>query len=51
MNEVLFLVLVFGLLAAGMPFFLVLGLCAAILFSVSGQPLIGLAQVIINDLN
>jgi C4-dicarboxylate transporter DctM subunit len=51
MNEVLFLLLFFGLLAAGMPIFLVLGLCAAILFLVSGQPLIGLAQVIINDLN
>src|ERR1039458_383680 len=51
MNEVLFLLLFFGLLAAGMPIFLVLGLCAGILFLSSGQPLIGLAQVIINDLN
>ncbi|HLH90222.1 MAG TPA: TRAP transporter large permease [Xanthobacteraceae bacterium] len=47
----LFLLLFFGLLAAGMPIFLVLGLCAGILFLVSGQPLIGLAQVVINDLN
>ena len=47
----LFLLLFFGLLAAGMPIFLVLGLCAGILFLVSGQPLVGLAQVVINDLN
>ena len=51
MNVFLFLLLFFGLLAAGMPIFLVLGLCAGILFLVSGQPLIGLAQVVINDLN
>ena len=51
MNVILFLLLFFGLLAAGMPIFLVLGLCAGILFMVSGQPLIGLAQVVINDLN
>ena len=51
MNVILFLLLFFGLLAAGMPIFLVLGLCAGILFLVSGQPLIGLAQVVINDLN
>jgi C4-dicarboxylate transporter DctM subunit len=47
----LFLALFFGLLAAGMPIFLVLGTCAGVLYYVSGQPLIGLAQGVINDLN
>jgi C4-dicarboxylate transporter DctM subunit len=47
----LFLLLFFGLLAAGMPVFLVLGLCAAVLFMISGEPMIGLAQVMINELN
>ena len=47
----LFLVLFFGLLAAGMPIFLLLGTCAGVLYYVSGQPLIGLAQGVINDLN
>src|SRR5271166_145571 len=46
-----FLVLFFGLLAAGMPIFLVLGACAAILYFVSGQPIIGLAQNMIDQLN
>ena len=41
----------FGLLAAGMPIFLVLGACAAVLYAVSGQPMIGVAQVIIDHLN
>jgi C4-dicarboxylate transporter, DctM subunit len=48
---VLFLVLFFGLLAVGMPIFLVLGLCAAVLYFASGEPLIGVAQVIIDHLN
>ncbi|MFA5913202.1 MAG: TRAP transporter large permease [Burkholderiales bacterium] len=47
----LFLALFFGLLAAGMPIFLVLGTCAGVLYYVTGQPLIGLAQGVINDLN
>src|SRR6195952_950363 len=47
----LFLVMFFGLLAAGMPIFLVLGACAAVLYAVWGQPMIGVAQVIINKLN
>jgi C4-dicarboxylate transporter DctM subunit len=47
----LFLVLFFGLLALGMPIFLVLGACAAVLYIVSGEPLIGAAQVIIDNLN
>src|SRR5271166_6421450 len=46
-----FLVMFFGLLAAGMPIFLVLGTCAAILFFVSGQPLVGVAQNMIDQLN
>ncbi len=46
-----FLLLFFGLLAAGMPIFLVLGTCAAILYFLSGQPLIGLAQNMIDQLN
>jgi len=48
---ILFLVLFFGLLAVGMPIFLVLGLCAAVLYYASGEPLIGVAQVIIDHLN
>ncbi|MFL5252074.1 MAG: TRAP transporter large permease [Rhodopila sp.] len=51
MGTVLFLVMFFGLLSAGMPIFLVLGACAAVLYMVSGQPLIGVAQVIIDHLN
>jgi C4-dicarboxylate transporter DctM subunit len=51
MGTVLFLVMFFGLLSAGMPIFLVLGACAAVLFLVSGQPLIGVAQVVIDHLN
>ena len=47
----LFLLLFFGLLAAGMPIFLVLGVCSAILYWVSGQPLVGVAQVILDHLN
>jgi C4-dicarboxylate transporter DctM subunit len=47
----LFLLLFFGLLAAGMPIFLVLGMCASVLYFVSGQPIIGLAQNMIDQLN
>ncbi len=47
----LFLVLFFGLLAAGMPVFLVLGVCSALLYAVSGEPLVGVAQVILDHLN
>src|SRR6202167_802277 len=47
----LFLLLFFGLLAAGTPIFLVLGTCAGVLYFASGQPLVGLAQLVINDLN
>jgi C4-dicarboxylate transporter DctM subunit len=46
-----FLVLFFGLLAAGMPIFLVLGACAAVLYFMSGQPIVGLAQNMIDQLN
>jgi C4-dicarboxylate transporter, DctM subunit len=46
-----FLALFVGLLAAGMPVFLVLGLCAAAMFAANGQPLVGVAQVVINELN
>jgi C4-dicarboxylate transporter, DctM subunit len=46
-----FLVMFFGLLAAGMPIFLVLGTCAAILYFISGQPMVGLAQNMIDQLN
>ena len=51
MLTLLFLLLFFGLLACGMPIFLVLGLCAGILYSVSGQPIIGAAQLVIDKLN
>ena len=46
-----FLALFVGLLAAGMPVFLVLGLCAGAMFAASGQPLVGAAQLVINELN
>lgn len=51
MGVLLFLLLFFGLLALGMPIFVVLGLCAAVLYAVSGQPLIGVAQVIVDQLD
>jgi C4-dicarboxylate transporter, DctM subunit len=51
MWTMMFMVMFFGLLAAGMPIFLVLGACAAVLYAVSGQPMIGVAQVIIDHLN
>ncbi len=46
-----FMVLFFGLLSAGTPIFLVLGTCAAVLYYVSNEPLIGVAQVMIDHLN
>src|SRR3979490_1630600 len=46
-----FLALFVALLAAGMPVFLVLGLCAGAMFLASGQPLVGAAQLVINELN
>ena len=51
MWTLLFFVMFFGLLASGMPIFLVLGTCAAVLFVASGQPLLGAAQVVIDALN
>jgi C4-dicarboxylate transporter, DctM subunit len=51
MWTLLFLLMFFGLLSSGMPIFLVLGACAAVLYIVSGEPLIGAAQVIIDHLN
>lgn len=51
MWTVLFLLLFFGLLAAGTPIFLVLGSCAAVLYLVSGQPLVGVAQNVIDQLD
>ncbi len=51
MSVLLFLLLFFGLLACGMPIFLVLGGCAALLYVISGQPLIGAAQLVITQLN
>src|SRR6201996_3325694 len=46
-----FLLMFFGLLASGMPIFLVLGTCAAVLFFVSGHPMVGVAQNMIDQLN
>src|SRR3954466_8090087 len=46
-----FLAIFVALLAAGMPVFLVLGLCAGAMFVASGQPLVGAVQLIINELN
>ena len=51
MATFLFLLLFLGLLSAGMPIFLVLGSCAAVLFLTSGEPLIGAAQLVIDDLD
>jgi len=51
MSIILLLLLFFGLLAVGMPIFLVLGLCAAVLYVSSGEPLIGVTQVVIDHLN
>src|ERR1700754_4214558 len=51
MSVILLLLLFFGLLAVGMPIFLVLGLCAAVLYLTSGEPLIGVTQVVIDHLN
>jgi C4-dicarboxylate transporter, DctM subunit len=47
----LFFVLFFGLLMAGAPIFLVLGICAAALYYFTDQPLVGVAQLIISQLN
>jgi C4-dicarboxylate transporter DctM subunit len=46
-----FLTLFAALLAVGMPVFLVLGICAGAMFVASGQPLVGAAQLLINELN
>jgi C4-dicarboxylate transporter DctM subunit len=46
-----FVTLFTTLLAAGMPVFLVLGLCAGAMFAMSEQPLVGLAQLVVNELN
>ena len=46
-----FLALFVGLLAAGMPVFLVLGLCAGAMFTICGRPLVGFAQLVVNELN
>jgi len=51
MTIILFLLLFFGLLAIGMPIFLVLGMCAAVLYIASGDPLVGVTQVVIDHLN
>ena len=51
MWTLLFLALFFGLLAAGTPIFLVLGFCAAMLFSFSGQPLVVIAQKMADEMN
>src|ERR1700754_3327925 len=51
MSVILLLLLFFGLLAVGMPIFLVLGLTAAVLYLASGEPLIGVTQVVIDHLN
>ncbi|HEY0220575.1 MAG TPA: TRAP transporter large permease subunit [Afipia sp.] len=46
-----FLSLFIGLLVSGMPIFLVLGICAGIMFYLSGTPPVGAAQLVINELN
>jgi C4-dicarboxylate transporter, DctM subunit len=47
----LFLLLFFGLLAAGTPIFLVLGVSAGVLYAATGQPLVAIAQKIADELN
>jgi C4-dicarboxylate transporter, DctM subunit len=51
MPGAVFFVTFFGLLASGLPIFIVLGLCAAALFALSSQPLVGVAQLIVDHLN
>jgi C4-dicarboxylate transporter, DctM subunit len=51
MGTILFLLMFFGLLAAGTPIFLVLGLCAGALYATTGQPLVSIAQKIADELN
>jgi len=51
MSVALFLLLFFGLLICGMPIFLVLGTATAVLYIVGGQPVIGVAQGVIDHLN
>src|ERR1700722_19368440 len=51
MWTILFLLLFFGLLSAGLPIFLVLGACASVLYFLSSQPIIGVAQNMIDQLN
>jgi C4-dicarboxylate transporter DctM subunit len=46
-----FLIIFFVLLGLGMPIYLVLGTTAGTLFLVSGQPLVGVAQKILDELN
>jgi C4-dicarboxylate transporter, DctM subunit len=48
---IVFLLLFLGLLACGMPIFVVLGVAASVLFALSDQPLIGIAQTILDELN
>lgn len=47
----LFLLMFFGLLAAGAPIFLVLGVSAGVLYAATGQPLVTIAQKIADELN
>jgi C4-dicarboxylate transporter DctM subunit len=46
-----FIIVFFVLLAMGMPIYLVLGTTAGVLFATSGQPLIGVAQKMLDELN
>src|SRR5580704_14942277 len=51
MTTLLFPVAFFGLLSSGMPTLLVRGMTSAVLSLLSGQPLIGVAQVVLAHLN
>ena len=51
MEAILFLVVFFGLLAAGLPIFLVLGLISFILFWMDDQLLVVVPEIIVNHLN
>src|ERR1700746_3663755 len=48
---ILSLLLFCGLLAGGMPIFLVLGLCAAVLYIASGEPLGVFGEIVVDHLN
>jgi C4-dicarboxylate transporter DctM subunit len=51
MSVKLFATLFFVLLGMGLPIYLVLGTTAGLMFTLSGQPLVGIAQKMLDELN